>query len=139
VIAWDCQTGQRVAEPSSNQILNSSRIAKSPNGRWFAFVRGKDVLLIDQDFRNTPNERRFRKVQAGPKPRWHVEHFNLAEEKNDGYAAVFHAAALVASDPNDPSNRNRYAAAAEKYTKDQRRKNGSASTIVVPPLARNIK
>ena len=137
IIGWECETGTQVSDPGIDKIPDVTKSAKSANGRWLAFAQGNEVWLIDQEFRNSARERHFRQAQAGSKPGWHLERLKLAEEKNDLYSAVFHAASLVALDVNNLALRDRYASLLLRYTKSDRKKHGATSALVLPKNALN--
>ena len=138
IIGWECESGTRSSDPGMDKIPDGTKSAKSANGRWLAFAQGNEVWLIDQDFKNSARERLFRQSQAGSKPGWHLERLKLAEEKNDLYSAVFHAASLVALDANNLALRDRYASLLLRYTKSDRKKHGAASVLVLPKNALNL-
>ncbi|XZE51525.1 protein kinase domain-containing protein [Planctomycetaceae bacterium SH139] len=87
-IGWDVVSGRRL-EFQTFEILDSSN-ERSVDGRWLAFPRGNDVLLVDLEFKNQPFEKQFRKSKLEVDATWHREQAELAVSTDNWYAATFH-------------------------------------------------
>ena len=79
---------------------------KSPDQRWIVVPSGNDVLLVDLEFKNTPDEKAYRESKAKPKLWWHLEQATKAELASNWYAAAFHRAWLTKT-TTDPFDRLR--------------------------------
>ena len=74
-----------------------------PDGRWFVTTESKDVVLVDLEYKNTPDERARRKTKASFDSFWHLEQATDATTAKNWYAAVFHYALLMQNDPDQAS------------------------------------
>ena len=64
---------------------------------------GKDLLLVDPSYRNSPREKAFRRFKAKIDPSFHANQAAIAERKEDWYVATFHRAWELTGDPNRQS------------------------------------
>ncbi len=71
----------------------------SPNDRWFVTAESNNVVLVDLEFKNTPDEKARRKTKARFDPFWHQEQATGATTAKNWYTAVFHFALLIKNDP----------------------------------------
>ena len=72
----------------------------SPDGRWFVTTESNNVVLVDLEYKNTPNDKSWRKTKASFDPIWHQEQAKAATNGENWYAAVFHNARLLKHDPD---------------------------------------
>ena len=63
---------------------------------------GKDLMLVDQSYRDAPREKAFRRFKAKLSPSFHANQATIAEQKQDWYAATFHRAWEFKGDPERP-------------------------------------
>jgi hypothetical protein len=87
-IGWDVVSGSRL-ESQSFELLDSPN-ERSGDGRWMAFPRGNDVLLVDLEFKYQPFEKEFRQSKLKIDAVWHREQAELAVSTYNWYAATFH-------------------------------------------------
>ncbi len=76
----------------------------SPSGRWFVTNESNNVVLADLEYKNTPDEKAWRKTKASFDPFWHQEQAKAATTAENWYAAVFHDAWLLKHDPASLEN-----------------------------------
>jgi len=75
----------------------------SPDRRWFVTTESTNVVLVDLEYKNTPDEAAYRKTKARFDPLWHQEQATAAATAQNWYAATFHYALLVKNDPDQTS------------------------------------
>ncbi len=75
----------------------------SPDGRWFATAESNSVVLVDLEFKKTPDEVGWRMAKARFDPFWHHERAIAATQAENWCAAVFHYSRLVKHDMNRTS------------------------------------
>jgi hypothetical protein len=61
------------------------------------------LLLIDLDYKNTPDEKLYRAGKVQFDPVWHQEQATAATTAKNWYAATFHVALLMKNDPDAAS------------------------------------
>ncbi len=71
----------------------------SPNHRWFVTTESNNVVLVDLEYKNGPDEKARRKTKASFDPFWHQAQATDATTAKNWYAAVFHYALLMKNDP----------------------------------------
>ncbi len=89
-LVWNTENGQRIENADWKPTESSNN--RSPDGRWLAVPSGDRILLVDLEFKNTPDEKAYRAFKAKPKPYWHQEQAEKAQQAKDWFAATFHAA-----------------------------------------------
>lgn len=99
-IVWDLATRKVISDAPWNPPAVSNQT--SPNGRWFVTSELKNVVLVDLEFKNTPNESTYRTAKSEFDPLWHQEQATSATELEDWYAAVFHFAWLLKTNLANP-------------------------------------
>ena len=72
----------------------------SPDGRWFVTTEANSVVLVDLEYKNTPDEAAYRKAKARFEPLWHEAQATAAVTAESWYAAVFHYGLLLKHDPD---------------------------------------
>ncbi len=75
----------------------------SPDDRWFVTTESNNVVLVDLEYKNTPDEKARRKTKASFDPFWHQEQATNATSAKNWYAATFHYAWLIQNDPDQAS------------------------------------
>lgn len=75
----------------------------SPDHRWFVTTESKYVVLVDFQYKNTPDENGWRLAKARFDPFWHQERAKAAVASENWYEAAFHYAWLVKHDSNQAS------------------------------------
>ncbi len=75
----------------------------SPDGQWFVTTESNNVVLVDLEYKNAPDEKARRKTKASFDPFWHQEQATTATTAKNWYAAVFHYALLMQNDPDQAS------------------------------------
>lgn len=118
---WDVSSRSPVAIEtwSEVEISQQSKTASCP--KWNALARGSYVLLIDREFKRDAAESAFREAKADPKRWWHQQKAIEAEEERNWYAAAFHRARLLPTDPGDSSQYFAFAKAYHQLTHAERR------------------
>lgn len=74
-----------------------------PDGRWFVTTEADNVVLVDLEYKNVPNEKARRKTKASFDSSWHQEQATAMTTAHDWYAATFHFALLMKNDPDQTS------------------------------------
>ena len=70
-----------------------------PDHRWFVTTEANHVVLVDLEYKHTPDEKARRKTKASFDPFWHQEQATATTKAYDWYAATFHFALLIKNDP----------------------------------------
>ena len=60
-----------------------------PDGRWFVTTESNNVVLVDLEYKNAPDEKARRKTKASFDPFWHQEQATAATTAKNWYAARF--------------------------------------------------
>lgn len=68
--------------------------------RWFVTTESNNVVLVDLEHKNTPDEKSYRIAKSRFDPYWHQEQATAATKTESWYAAVFHSALLLKNDPD---------------------------------------
>lgn len=87
-LSWDWKTG-KVAEVD---FAIHSLKETTPDGRWLVVPSGREVLVIDQHFKDSPAERAYRELKGKSNPAWHEHRADNAARAGNWYAAAFHRA-----------------------------------------------
>ena len=75
----------------------------SLDGRWFVTTESHNVVLVDLDYKNAPDEKERRKTRAIFDSFRHQQQAKDAAAAKNWYAAVFHFALLMKNDPDQAS------------------------------------
>jgi eukaryotic-like serine/threonine-protein kinase len=75
----------------------------APDSRWFVTTESNNVVLVDLEYKNAPDEKARRKSKASFDPFWHQEQATAVTTAKNWYAAVFHYALLLQNNPNQAS------------------------------------
>ena len=75
----------------------------SPDSRWFVTTESNDVVLVDREYKNTPDEKARRKTKASFDSFLHQKQATDATTAKNWYAATFHYAWLMQNDPDQAS------------------------------------
>ncbi len=67
--------------------------------RWFVTTESNNVVLVDLEYKNAPDEKAKRKTKASFDPFWHQKQATDATTAKNWYAATFHFALLMKNDP----------------------------------------
>jgi WD40 repeat protein len=78
-------------------------IHTSPDGQWLVTTESNNVVLVDLEYKNAPDEKARRKTQASFDSFRHQEQAKAATTAKYWYAAVFHYALLMQNDPDQAS------------------------------------
>ena len=100
-LVWDVATRETLPDAmwEPPEVITHT----SPNDRWFVTTESNNVVLVDLEYKNTPDERARRKTQASFDAFWHQEQATAATTAKNWYAATFHFALLMKNDPNQTS------------------------------------
>ena len=100
-LVWDLATRKPV--PNATWAPPASHTQVSPDGCWLLNGDRNDLLLIDLDYKNTPDEKLYRAGKVQFDPVWHQEQATAATTAKNWYAATFHVALLMKNDPDAAS------------------------------------
>ncbi len=110
----------------------------SPDGRWFVTTESNNVVLVDVEYKNVPNEKARRKTKASFDPFRHQELATDAITAKNWYAAVFHYALLMQNDPDHASFydglQTSYEHLSSQYADEERDVDSHLATIVKESL-----
>ena len=100
-LVWNVSTGETIPEAMWDppQALSQT----SPDHRWFVTIESNNVVLVDLDYKNSPDEKARREIKSRFDPFWHQEQATAAVTAKDWYAATFHFAWLTKNDPERAS------------------------------------
>lgn len=97
-LVWDIATLRKIQdaswEPPSVTTLTS------PDGRWYVTFESKNIVLVDREFKNAPDEKAWRGAKASFDPFWHQIQANATTMADNWYAAAFHYAWLLKHEPD---------------------------------------
>ncbi|PHS06667.1 MAG: hypothetical protein COA78_14100 [Blastopirellula sp.] len=134
-IVWDIQTGKQL---SNAELINMQLSMMNPfNDRWLVHKEGADIILVDLEFKNTPREKAHREFKARPKPHWHIEQAEIAEQNENWFAATFHRAWALKADPDTISGTLLLQLAYEKLKTDSTGKDKEYLPYL-PPFVREM-
>jgi hypothetical protein len=94
---WDFATLQTLPDATWEQpevLTHSSR-----DGRWFLTTEFNNIVLVDLEYKNSPDEDARRKAKANFDPFWHRDQATAATAAKNWYGATFHFLILVKYDP----------------------------------------
>ena len=89
-------------------------ITHTPDGRWFLTHEQNNLVLVDQNFKDSPQEKAYRNAKSRFDPFWHEAQASAAAANEDWYAAVFHHAWIVKNAPESKTHRLALKSALEK-------------------------
>ncbi len=100
-LVWDVATHETLPDAmwEPPQVL----IHTCPDGRWFVTTESNNIVLVDLEYKNTPDEKASRKLKASFGPFRHQELATDATTAKNWYAATFHYALLIQNDPEQAS------------------------------------
>ncbi len=75
----------------------------TPDDRWFVTTESNNVVLVDREYKNTPDEKARRKTKASFDSFLHQKQATDATTAKNWYAATFHYAWLMQNDPDQAS------------------------------------
>ena len=104
-IVWDCSTGKQLKDAPWIEHVTYEQKQLSSNGHRFVTHEGRNVILVDLEFKNTPNELAYRKAKASLDPTWHRRQALKFEAERDWFGAAFHRAWVMKSAPENAANR----------------------------------
>ena len=121
-LVWDVATRSVIEDAQWDPP--SDPVQVSPDGRWLVASQFDKVVVVDQQFKNSPDEKIYRAHKASFDTWWHQVQANQAVTKEDWYAAAFHFALLV-KHASDPSNfrddlQAAYQKLVDQYAKEDR-------------------
>ena len=134
---WDAKTGNIL---SVDQWENDeARSNVSIDGKWMVVPLDSNVLLIDQDFKNTPREKAYREAKARFDPHWHSEQAENMERTKHWYAATFHRAWLMKANPNSPDNFDALHEAYDKLAAQYKSENKPLDPYLAPIVKKMLE
>ncbi len=101
---WDVAT--RSLLPDAKWDPPSDPVPLSSDGRWLVASQIDKVLLIDLEYKNTPDEKVYRAAKARFDLVWHQLQATAAAKAKNWYAATFHFALLVRKNPDQAAYRD---------------------------------
>ena len=129
-IVWDAQTRQQIKDIQW-KFIEQSRL-HSQDKRWRVTSSGKDVLLIDMEFRDSSDQIAYREFKSRLDPEWHAAQAAIAEKTEDWYAAVFHHAWVMKSDTDQAAAFDRLQESYEQLKKAYSSRNEDCDVFLHP-------
>ena len=133
-IVWSLAFSQRrvVATPDSDAAWEppEKAIVYSPDGRWFLTHEQNNLVLVDQNHKDLPQEKSYRNAKSRFDPFWHETQARAAVANEDWYAAVFHHAWLVQNAPESKTHRLTLESALENLNEKENGKSAFFSPIL---------
>ena len=136
-LVWDVDKRQVLQDAKWEDLKRGDVI--SPDNKWMVVPSGKDVLLIDRAFKNTPHEKAYRAAKARLDPYWHSKIAALSMQKNNFYAATFHYAWVMNAKPEDPENYDNLHAALDKLVEQYKSENKPLDPHLAPIVKQVLK
>jgi eukaryotic-like serine/threonine-protein kinase len=100
-LVWNAATRETI--PGAMWVPPEVITHTSPDGRWFVTTESKNIVLVDLEYKNTPEEKARRKTKASFDSFLHEKQAIDATIAKNWYAAVFHNALSRKNDPYQPS------------------------------------
>ena len=120
---WDTKTGE-VDENATWKDLDRNQSKKFSDGRWLVTYDGIDLLLVDLEFKNTPDEKAYREAKARFDPFWHREQAEKRSNEQDWFAAAFHNSWQLKNEPENAQAiselKNAYSNLAIRFKENER-------------------
>lgn len=130
-LVWDVASRNLI--PGAKWDPPTEPIHVSSDGRWIVAAQIDKVLLVDQEFKNTPDEKLFRAHKASFDSKWHQSQANTAVATEDWFAAAFQFALLVKHDPDQKEFRDELQANYQKLV-DQLRNDDRDVAALLPAI-----
>ena len=92
-LVWDVATRSVISDAKWDPP--SDPVPVSSDGRWLVASQIEKIVLVDLEFKNSPDEKIYRAHKASFDSLWHQVQAKEAVAKEDRYAAAFHFALLV--------------------------------------------
>jgi len=98
---WDVATRETIPDAmwAPPEVITHT----CPDGRWFVTTESNNIVLVDQEYKNNPDEKARRKTKARFDSFLHQNQATDATTVKNWYAATFHYALLLQNDPDDAS------------------------------------
>jgi WD40 repeat protein/serine/threonine protein kinase len=98
---WDVATRETIPDAmwAPPEVLTHT----CPDGRWFVTTESNNIVLVDQEYKNTADEKARRKTKASFDSFLHQKQATDATAAKNWYAATFYYALLIKNDPDDAS------------------------------------
>ena len=133
---WDVATLQTL--PDSMWDPPEVITRTSLDRRWFVTTESNNVVLVDLEYKNAPDEKARRKTKASFDPFWHQKQATDATTAKNWYAATFHYAWLMQNDPDQASLydglQSSYGKLVSQFAEDERDVDSHLATIVKESL-----
>jgi WD40 repeat protein len=100
-LCWDVTS--KSLDPNAVWNPPSKHTQVSVDGRWLIDRDGKNLMLVDRNYKNTPDEKRYRALKTRIDPQWHYERATAATASENWYAATHHFAWLMKHKPEQAS------------------------------------
>ena len=110
-LTWNVESGK----PIPNAPWEPSK--SNPDQKWLG-IKGSEVVLVDLEFKNTPDEKAFREQKARLDPYWHFDQGVNARFQNEWFAAAFHFAWALKAKPEDELYLNTFKQSFKKLEKE---------------------
>lgn len=68
-LVWDVATRKKLQDALWERPEVTT--LTSPDGRWYVTFEANNIVLVDRDYKNTPDEKAWRKAKARLDPFWH--------------------------------------------------------------------
>ncbi|MDP1563329.1 MAG: protein kinase [Pirellulaceae bacterium] len=97
-LVWNVATRETIPDAmwAPSEVLTHT----CPDGRWFVTTESNNVVLVDLEYKNTPDEKARRKTKASFDSFWHQKQATDAITAENWFAAVFHYGWLLQHDPD---------------------------------------
>ena len=134
--AWSVDLGlliDQVDQPDADLFANCWR------RRWKSIKLESETWLVDLEFKHTAEEKAYREAKARFDANWHQSKAMEYEEAGNWYAATFHGAWALTSEPNWyglGDFRQAYQRLSEQYKLEKRDLNAVLSPVVKQMLKR---
>jgi len=101
---WDVESGEPLT--GADWIEQESNTGISPDGRWLAVKSGsgRQVHIVDRNFKRQTDEIAYREYKAALDPIWHAEKASKAIEAKQWFAATTHLAWQLKLQPSSREN-----------------------------------
>ncbi|MBA4192534.1 MAG: hypothetical protein C0467_31590 [Planctomycetaceae bacterium] len=97
-LVWNVATRETI--PDAKWEPPEVIIHTSGDHRWYVTAESNNVVLVDHEYKNAPDEKARRKTKASFDPAWHQERATEVTKEKNWYAATFHFALLMKNDPD---------------------------------------
>ncbi|MEJ7594404.1 MAG: protein kinase [Planctomycetaceae bacterium] len=133
-IAWNPITGEKLTVSAEERHEQGEIV--SDEGRWMVFPSGRDVVIVDRQFKRNSFQQVHR--NSAFNARWHEREVWFSQVNGNSYSALFHLAWLLKHEPDNVSVKSRFSESYQSATASADLSAGIANLPRLPPIASEV-